>query len=680
MLILAIALATAGACCLALAARLQHGAVTRSATGPVLRLRALRTVLRTPAWYAGTGLVVAGSGLHITALALAPLAVVQPIGMIALVLTVVFTGTALTRPVIAALALSTAGIAGLTVLSAMPIFGSSGDARVTAPAADLAAAHWTLLAAVAFAAVALAVKGRWRSPLLAVAAAVLFGLTSALVRAAAAVPLPPELTAAVIAEAAVAALAGAWLVHQAYAAGPAATVVGAVTIVDPLVAVLIGAFAFDETSAGTLAAMAVPGLAAVAGLVVLARALPPRPTDPAPARRKHGGGPLRIALTADTYWPDVNGAANFAHRLATGLAARGHDVHVVCPSTSGKSRTVTVGGVTMHRIGALRTPFHPDFRYCPPWRAATAVRALLQRIDPDVVHTQAHFIVGRAAVRAATAAGIPVVATNHFMPENLLGFGPLPRWTHRHLADLAWRDLARVYGAATVCTTPTPRAAELLERNGLDRPVMAISCGIDRARYAGPQANPDGRPTLLFVGRLEAEKNVHELLEAAALLPPDVRVEIVGDGSVRPRLEALAARLGLAERATFHGFLTDDEVVEAYRRADVFVMPGTAELQSIATMEAMAAGLPVVAADAMALPHLVRPARNGWLYRPGDIAELAHRLRSMLADEAGLAAMGRASLELIAVHDLESTLVDFERVYLDIAAVPEAPAPLALAR
>ncbi|GAA1695440.1 glycosyltransferase family 4 protein [Glycomyces endophyticus] len=660
MLILAIVLAAVGACCLAAAACLQHGAVHRSATEPVLRLPAVLTILRTPAWYVGNGLVVLGSGLHIIALTLAPLAVVQPIGMIALVLTAVLSGIALTRSVVAAMALSVTGIAALTVCAAL------GTGTVV-PAPDVAAAHWALPAAAALALGARFAKGRTRCLLLAVAAAVLFGFTSALVRAAAVAPIAPELVAVVIAEAAAAALAGAWLVHQAYAAGPAATVVGALTVVDPLVAVLIGAFAYGETGTGTLAAMVVPALAAVAGLAVLARVLPPR--DPAaPARERRPEGPLRIALTADTYWPDVNGAANFAHRLATGLAERGHDVHVVCPSTTASGLTETVGGVTVHRIGSTGTPFHPDFRFCWPWRADKAVPALLDAIAPDVVHTQAHFIVGRAAVRAATAAGIPVVATNHFMPENLLGFGPLPRWSHRLVAALAWRDLARVYGRATVCTTPTPRAAELLERNGLDRPVMAISCGIDRARYAGDAARPDA-PTLLFVGRLEAEKNVHELLEAAALLP-QTRVEIVGDGSVRPRLEALAAELGVAERVRFHGFVADRELVQAYQRADVFCMPGTAELQSIATMEAMAAGRPVVAADAMALPHLVRPGRNGWLYPPGDTAEMARCIAAVIADESTLAAMGRASLDLIASHDLESTLAEYERVYLDIAAVP----------
>lgn len=664
MLTLAVGLAAVGACCFAGTVLLQHRAVHQATPGRgrALGLPAVRTILSTPGWYAGIGLAGLGAVLHALALTLAPLAVVQPIGVLTLVLTVLFAGTVLTRAVLAALVMSVAGVAGFVALSAM-----TADAALPAP--DLGSAQWAVLGAAGLAVAARYAGGRARCLFLALATAVLFGFTSALVRAAAVAPLPGGMTALVVAEAVVAVLAGVWLLHQAYASGPAAVVAGATTIVDPLSAVLIGVFAYGEMTPGQLAGMAVPGAVAVAGLVLLSREVPATTESTAPARKKRREGPLRIAVTADTYPPDVNGAANFACRLASGLVGRGHDVHVICPSTNDKTFTEMVGGVKVHRIGSMRTPFHPTFRFCPPWRTAQAVPALLAEIEPDVVHTQAHFLVGRSAVRAATASGIPVVATNHFMPENLLGYAPLPRFAHRFLARLAWRDLVRIFRRATVCTTPTPRAAELLERNGLNHSVMAISCGIDRAHYAGPP-ELTGAPTILFVGRLDAEKNVHELLEAATMLPPNARVEVVGDGSERHRLEALAAQLGIAERVRFHGFVPDEELVRAYRRCAVFCMPGTAELQSLVTMEAMAAGKPVVAADAMALPHLVRSGQNGWLYPPGDVAELARRIAAVLADERTRTAMGKASLDLIAVHDLGSTLDQFERIYLDVTALP----------
>src|SRR5688500_11999550 len=119
MMTLAIGLAAAGACCFAGTVHLQHSAVRHATTGPALRLPAVRTILRTPRWYAGIGLAGLGAALHVLALTMAPLAVVQPIGVLTLVLTVLLARTALTRAVITALAMSVTGLVGFVVLSAM---------------------------------------------------------------------------------------------------------------------------------------------------------------------------------------------------------------------------------------------------------------------------------------------------------------------------------------------------------------------------------------------------------------------------------------------------------------------------------------------------------------------------------------------------------------------------------
>ena len=158
-----------------------------------------------------------------------------------------------------------------------------------------------------------------------------------------------------------------------------------------------------------------------------------------------------------------------------------------------------------------------------------------------------------------------------------------------------------------------------------------------------------------------------------SLLPLDLdaKLEIVGDGDQRKHLERLADQLGIADRVTFTGYVSDDELREAYTRATVLGMPSIAELQSIVTMEAMASALPVVAANAMALPHLVHDGENGFLFTPGDTQELADKLEivfRMPQDE--LTAMKKASLRLIAAHDIQRTLSTFECLYRG-EAVPE---------
>nr|WP_276615467.1 glycosyltransferase [Nonomuraea basaltis] len=147
---------------------------------------------------------------------------------------------------------------------------------------------------------------------------------------------------------------------------------------------------------------------------------------------------------------------------------------------------------------------------------------------------------------------------------------------------------------------------------------------------------------------------------------------MVGDGSRRRDLEHLARELGLADRVTFHGLVSDQEVLDAYARCDVFCMPGTAELQSLATMEAMAAGKPVVAADATALPHLVHQGRNGLLFPPGDVPSLAEALGSILGDPEGRTRMGEASREIVARHDIELTLDTFGILYREAVKLATA--------
>ncbi|SDO97639.1 Glycosyltransferase involved in cell wall bisynthesis [Actinopolyspora xinjiangensis] len=384
------------------------------------------------------------------------------------------------------------------------------------------------------------------------------------------------------------------------------------------------------------------------------------------------GRPLRIVLGAVMYPPDVNGAASFAHRLATGLAARGHEVHVICHAPERRSCTATEDGVTVHRVGSYGTPLHPTTRVCPPWRASSEAKRLLREIRPDVVHVQSHFFIGRGLINAAKKAGIPLVATNHFMPENIFGYLRIPRFLQSTAAAVLWRNLVRHYSKAATVTAPTPRAVRLLQEHGFTKRALPISCGIDIDRYRSAAAeyreqHPDPAVrNVLFVGRLDEEKHIDDLLRAMSLLHTDAptRLEIIGEGSRRAALEQLAGELGIADRVRFAGLVDEEELLAAYARADVFCMPSIAELQSLATMEAMSARTAVVLANAMALPHLVRPGRNGWLYPPRDVHALAKAIDEVVTERATVDAMGAFSQHIIAeAHDIEAVLTRFESVY-----------------
>jgi glycosyltransferase involved in cell wall biosynthesis len=382
---------------------------------------------------------------------------------------------------------------------------------------------------------------------------------------------------------------------------------------------------------------------------------------------------MKVLIGNDTYPPDVNGAAYFTRRLAVALADRGHEVHVLCPSRSLWNGVMMRDGVVECRTRSLPVPFHPGFRFSPPPFLLRRVLEKVRHIRPDVVHAQGHFFIGRALIRAAKQLGVPVVATNHFMPDNLVFYLHLPERIEKKVAEWAWRDFSRVFDRADLVTAPTPFAAKIAEENGLNRSILPISCGMNLSRFSPTN---DGyafktrygvpeRPTFMYVGRLDAEKHVGELIKALPLVRKsvDAQLVVVGDGHEHGNLVSLAREQRVEGYVAFTGFVPDGELPGAYAAADVFCNAGTAELQSIVTMEAMATGKPVVAANARALPLLVHDGENGRLFEPGDVEALASRLSELLSDVGKRTKMGLESLRIVARHDIGITLNAFEQIY-----------------
>ncbi len=382
--------------------------------------------------------------------------------------------------------------------------------------------------------------------------------------------------------------------------------------------------------------------------------------------------PLTIVIGADTFLPHVNGAARFAERLAAGLVKRGHDVHVMAPSVTHAQHgtfTEVIEGepMTMHRLPSWRWYPHDWLTFVMPFMAKHYARRVLDEVKPDVVHIQSHIVIGRGLAREARKRGIPIIATNHVMAENILDFTTLPPLLDKAFVKVAWADAKRTFDMTRAVTTPTRKAADFLEGTIDIHNVIPISCGIDADDYTA-DLTPRDANRLVFVGRLTTEKQIDVVLRAMTLLDPtlDVTFDIVGNGDQRRALEQLVDQLGLADRVTFHGHTSDEELRGMLTRASAFVIASIAELQSIATMEAMASGLPIVAADAVALPHLVHDGENGYLFEPGNVEDLAAKLNRVLRQTpAERTAMQQASLDGVKVHDIGRTLDTFEALYRD---------------
>lgn len=380
-------------------------------------------------------------------------------------------------------------------------------------------------------------------------------------------------------------------------------------------------------------------------------------------------------IGADTFLPDVNGAARFTRDLAVRLARRGHDVHVIAPAISTRSATgiEVIDGqpIRVHRLASVRWPSHDWLRFVPPWRVRAAAGRILDQVRPDVVHVQSFINIGRGLAREAHSRDLPLMATNHVMPDNIVDVSGFPQALKPRLAQFGWNLADSVLALADTVTSPTPIAARYLTENTSVDTVIPLSCGIDLERFTPRFERPAGN-RVVYVGRLDPEKNIDTLLTAFSLVPPELSdgLDLVGGGTAHARLAACAEELGIADRVVFHGRVSDERLIELHEQASVFVMASTAELQSIATLEAMACGTPVVLADAMALPHLIEPGENGHLVEPHNAAEFARAIESILRnDEVADERMRRAAFGKAQEHDAQTVILRYENLYEHIALV-----------
>jgi glycosyltransferase involved in cell wall biosynthesis len=384
---------------------------------------------------------------------------------------------------------------------------------------------------------------------------------------------------------------------------------------------------------------------------------------------------MRILMVTEQYLPMVGGVSTVTENLSQDLAAAGHQVWVAAPSEGHYDQRVEHGRVHLHRFSSFEWPAYDGLRIA--LLPLAPLRRLLRVSRPDVVHIQSPLVLGNLALLLAGSSHIPVVATNHYMPINMapsLNDDPL---LGKSFKALAYSYLVSFYNRCDFITCPTATALAMLKEHGLKVPSRPISNGIDLRRFAPRPRDealrrrlelPADRPLALYVGRISEEKRVDVLLDAIAQLRQPAHLALGGSGPIRQQLEARAAELNITRRVSFLGHVPDEDLVDLYRLADLFVMPSVAELQSVATLEALAVGLPVVAADAGALPELVRDGENGLLFSPDDSAALARRLDCLAADPGLRVRLAERAPASALPHDRLRVLGEWQTLYTRLAA------------
>ncbi len=418
---------------------------------------------------------------------------------------------------------------------------------------------------------------------------------------------------------------------------------------------------------------------------------------------------MRVLVVSWEYPPVVvGGLGRHVHALARELAAAGHDVVVLTRQPAGSdagthpTQDEVVEGVRVLRVA--EDPAHLEFATdVVAWTLAmghSLLRAALTRLcgpggggwRPDVVHAH-DWLVAHPAIALADATGAPLVATVHATEGGRWG-GWLSSAVSRQVHSTEWWLAHRADALITCSAAMRTEVAELFDldpapitvlHNGIAprrwrRPRAAVAAA--RARHAPDTASraggPAGEPLLLYVGRLEYEKGVQDLLAALPRIRrahPGARLLVAGTGTGAAMLAEVARRHRVLRAVRFLGHLPDPDLAALLAAVDAVVLPSRYEPFGIVALEAAAAGAPLVASSAGGLGDVVVDGVTGVSFPPGDVPALARAVGAVLADPAAARARARAArARLREEFDWARIAAGTARVYA--RAVPGGPREL----
>lgn len=359
---------------------------------------------------------------------------------------------------------------------------------------------------------------------------------------------------------------------------------------------------------------------------------------------------MRILLACPYSWDAPGGVQVHVRQLAQHLTARGHVVVVLAPGVRAPDEPwVRVVG------RPLRIPYGGTVApICFSLRSWRRIRSAVRGFRPDVVHAHEPFTPSTSML-AVLAADVPVVATFHAYLERsrLLGVAAPALRTVRRRID---------HGIAV------SEAAAAFVSRAFDGPLAVVPNGVDVARFAEPATPAEGLPPgrrLLWVGRLDPQKGFPVAVRAFARLAgefDDLSFVVAGDGRDRDAIGLLAP--GDRARVRMLGAVAHDAVPAYQADADAFVSSATGqESFGMVLVEAMAAGVPVVASDIPGYREVVRDGVDGLLVPPGNPGALASAVGRLLSDEELAARLAAAGRERAAEFSWERVVPRIEAIY-----------------
>jgi len=386
---------------------------------------------------------------------------------------------------------------------------------------------------------------------------------------------------------------------------------------------------------------------------------------------------MRIGLFTNNYRPLINGLATSVEGFAHALRRAGHAVTVVAPRYPGSAGEEP----DVLRVPGLPAPTH--HAYVLPMTWSPGVGRAIAALRLDVFHAQHPTLLGAAAARWARRSQRPLVFTYHTYYDRYAHYIPGPS---RLVARMAVRQATAFANRADLVIAPGPSVAKALRAQGVRSSIAIVPTGVTllgateeggRIRRRQALGLKDGTPLCLSVGRLAREKNQAFLLTAfAAVLRrlPAARLLLVGEGDDRPRLEKMTGDLGMGGSVQFVGAVPHERVGDYYLAADLFLFPSISETQGIVVLEAMAAGLPVVAVASDAAADLLGDSDAG-VMSPEDWPEFAGTVGDLWGQPERRRAMAAAGRRIAAGYAPDACAAKLLDLYREvIRARQTAPA------
>ncbi len=333
---------------------------------------------------------------------------------------------------------------------------------------------------------------------------------------------------------------------------------------------------------------------------------------------------MHIAMFTNLYLPLVGGIQRSIATFKQAFEARDHNILVVTPELERNPSD----DPSVVEVPAIQNFNGSDFSVAIP--IPGYLSRTLDEFAPDIVHSHHPFLLGDAAVRAATKRECPLVFTYHTMWEHYLHYAPADSPAMQKFVK---RMAAEYCDLCDHVIAPCESIANILRQRGVTTPITAIPTGIDTERFRNGDGNAARRrlnipPDALvagYIGRLGPEKNLLPVAEALVRVcgeRADACALIVGDGEVTDTLRKIFDDAGKVDKLRMPGVLEGQELIDAYHALDVFTFASKSETQGLVLAEAMASGRPVVAVDAPGARDIVQDGSNGRLLERDDPAAL----------------------------------------------------------